>query len=117
MTEQIGMFDEVKTIRTMVDGKRHVTDQEALAEMEMREASEAFVAAERRWEKIDARAKAQKGIPENLCEWFDALEGRCQADRRLWLLFVGKDRSQRSNEMYCEYRKMLLSGGKLRADA
>jgi hypothetical protein len=35
----------------------------------------------------------------------------------LWLLFVGKDRSRRSNIMYNEYRKMLLSGGKLRADA
>lgn len=116
MTEQIGMFDEVKTIRT-ADGKRRVTDEDTLAEMEMREASEALVAAEKKWEKIDAGAKAQKGIPENLCEWFDALEARCQADRRLWLLFVGKDRSPRSNEMYCEYRKTLLSGGKLRVDA
>ena len=40
-----------------------------------------------------------------------------QADKRLWLLFVGADRSRRSNLMYCEYRKMLLFGGKLRAHA
>lgn len=30
---------------------------------------------------------------------------------------VGKDRNPKSNKMYCEYRKMLLSGGKLRGNA
>jgi hypothetical protein len=45
------------------------------------------------------------------------LEEQYQADKRLWLLFVGKDRSPKLNKMYCEYRKMLLPGGKLRADA
>jgi hypothetical protein len=56
-------------------------------------------------------------IPDNLCEWFDALEDRYEADKRLWLLFVEKDRSRRSNLMYCEYRGALLSGKSLRADA
>ena len=45
------------------------------------------------------------------------MEEQYQANKRLWLLFVGKDRSPKSNKMYCEYRKMLLSGEKLRADA
>jgi hypothetical protein len=45
------------------------------------------------------------------------LEEQYQADKRLWLLFVGADRSRHSNVMHCEYRKMLLSGGKIRADA
>jgi hypothetical protein len=34
-----------------------------------------------------------------------------------WLLFVGKDRSPRSNLMYCEYRLTLLRGESTRADA
>ncbi len=115
------MFDELVETKISGDGKvtakRYITDEETLAEMEIQEASEALVVAERKWEKIDARAKAEKGIAENLCEWFDALEARYQADKKLWLLFVGKDRSPKSNKMYCEYRKMLLSGGKLRGNA
>lgn len=112
------MFDEVKTVSVRtVEGKRFVADEAMLAEMEMQEASEALVKAERKWEKIDRRAKAQVGVPDNLCEWFDALEARYQADKRLWLLFVGEDRSPKSNKMYCEYRRALLSGKSLRADA
>ena len=85
--------------------------------MEFAEACDALVAAERKWENIDRIVKAQVGVPDNLCEWFDASEDRYQADKRLWLLFVGKDRSPKSNKMYCEYRRALLSGKSLRADA
>ena len=112
------VFDEIKTVSVRtVNGKRFVADEETIREMEFAEACHALVAAERKWEKIDRIAKAQVGVPDNLCEWFDALEARYQADKRLWLLFVGNDRSPKSNKMYCKYRKMLLSGGKLRADA
>jgi hypothetical protein len=41
------------------------------------------------FEKLDRIAKAQ--IPNNFCAWFDALEAQYQADKRLWLRFVGKD--------------------------
>jgi hypothetical protein len=41
------------------------------------------------FEKLDRIAKAQ--TPNNFCEWFDALEAQYQADKRLWLRFVGKD--------------------------
>ncbi len=89
--------------------------------MEMREASEALKLAEERWAKLDAKAEKRWAHPDadprNLCEWFDALEARYQADKKLWLLFVGKYRSPKSNKMYCEYRKMLLSGKKLRGNA
>ena len=117
----MGMFDEL--VETKISGagnitvKRHITDEETLAEMEMREACDEYVRAARKFEKLDRIAKAQKGIPDNLCDWFDALEEQYQADKRLWLLFVGADRSRRSNLIYCEYRKMLLSEEKLRADA
>ena len=114
-------FDELVETRISGSGKvtvnRRITDEETLAEMEFAEACDEYVRAARKFEKLDRIAKAQKGIPDNLCAWFDALEEQYQADKRLWLLFVGADRSRRSNLMYCEYRKMLLSGEKLRADA
>ena len=114
-------FDELVETRISGSGKvtvnRRITDEETLAEMEFGEACDEYVRAASKFEKLDRIAKAQKGIPDNLCAWFDALEEQYQADKRLWLLFVGADRSRRSNLMYCEYRKMLLSGEKLRADA
>jgi hypothetical protein len=85
-------------------------------ETEFAEACDQYVRATRKFEKLDRIAKAQKGVPDNLCEWFDALEHQYQADKRLWLLFVGKDRSERSNKMYVEYRGALLSGKSLRTD-
>jgi hypothetical protein len=67
------MFDEIKTVSVRtVNGKRFVADEETIREMEFAEACDALVAAERKWEKIDRIAKAQVGVPDNLCEWFDA---------------------------------------------
>jgi hypothetical protein len=111
------MFDEVVETTIKADGtaqvKRLVSDEET----EFAEACDALVAAEKMWAKIDKRAKAQEGIPDNVGEWFDALEARYQADKRLWLLFIGKDRSVRSNRMYVEFSRALLSGKSTRADA
>ena len=110
------MFDEVQTVSVRtVEGKRFVTDEAMLAEME--EASEALVKAERKFERIDRTAKAQRGVPDNLCEWFDALEERYQAEKRLWQLFTAGDRSPRTGRMYLQFREALLAGKSLRADA
>ena len=109
------MFDTIIQTTIKPDGTAEV---KPLATGEtFAEACDEYVRAARKFEKLDRIAKAQKGIPDNLCAWFDALEEQYQADKRLWLLFVGADRSRRSNLIYCEYRKMLLSEGKLRADA
>jgi hypothetical protein len=112
------MFDETKTVivRTVED-KRFVTDEAMLAEMEMQQASEALVKAERKFERIDRTAKAQRGVPDNLCEWFDALEERYQAEKRLWQLFTAGDRSPHTGRMYLQFRESLLAGKSLRADA
>jgi hypothetical protein len=119
---EMEMFDEVIETTIKPDGTAEVkplVTEEVAAEMEFAQACEEYVCAAKKFEKIDRIAKAQQGIPDNLCEWFDSLEAQYVADKRLWLLFVGKDRSRRSNLMYCEYRRMLLllSGEKLRADA
>ena len=112
------MFDEVKaTTVKMVNSKPYVSDEQTLAEMEFQEACDELVAAEKAWEEIDRRAKAQDGVPDNLVQWFDSLERRYQVDKRLWLLFVGTDRSVRSNLMYNAFRRSLLSRERLRANA
>jgi hypothetical protein len=120
MTE-IGMFDELVETTVKPDGtatsKRHISDEQTLREMEFAQACKEFVIAEKRWEKIDWRAKAQEGIPDNLCEWFDALEERYKSEKRLWELFRAGDRSPRSGRMYLDLRKALLSEGRTRADA
>jgi hypothetical protein len=97
--------------------RRLISDEETLREMDFSEACDEYIRAGRKFEKLDRITKAQKGIPDNLCEWFDALEEQYQADKRLWLLFVGKDRSRQSNLLYCEFRNALMSSRKLRANA
>lgn len=112
------LFDEVTTTPVKrVNGKPFVSDEQTIAEMEFAEACDQYIRAAKEFEKLDKIAKAQRGVPDNLCEWFDALESQYQSDKRLWLLFVGKHRSRQSNLLYCEFRNALLSGRKLCADA
>jgi hypothetical protein len=117
------MFDTIIQTTIKPDGKaqvRTLIDEGDPAAMEFAEACEAFVAAETKWAKLDARASARWALPNadpsNLCAYFDALEEKYQADKRLWVLFVGKDRSVRSNRMYLDFRRALLTEGRTRAD-
>src|SRR5215475_11196812 len=86
-----------------VNGKPFVSDEQALLEIDFAAACEAMVEAEKRFQRLDRAARAQKGVPENLVEWFDALESRYLTDKKLWKLFTGNDRSPRSNRMYNEF--------------
>ena len=80
----------------------HHATKEELAEWEMQEASAELVAAEAEFDRL-SRAK------HVTVEAWDALERRYECDKKLWLMFVGEDRSVRMNEMYNEYRRRLLS--------
>jgi hypothetical protein len=80
-------------------------------------ACEAMVEAEKRFQRLDRHAHTQKGVPEDMVEWFDALESRYLTDKKLWELFTAGDRSVRSNKTYNEYRLMLLRGETSKADA
>ena len=95
------MFDELAETKISGDGKvtvkRHVTDEETLAEMEFAEACDEYVRAARKFEKLDRIAKAQKGIPGNLCDWFDALEGAIPS-RQASVASVCRERPQRAVE-------------------
>ena len=119
------MFDELAETKISGDGKvtakRYVTDEETIREMEFQEACEELVEAEREFAEWDAKAGKRWAHPDSdpasLCQWFDSLERRYRADKRLWELFVGADRSVRSNSLYNSLRRLLLRGGKLRANA
>lgn len=85
------MFDEVKTVSVRtVNGKRYISDDETLAEMQFQEVCEELVEAEREFAEWDAKAGKRWAHPDsdpaNLCQWFDSLERRYRADKRLWEL-------------------------------
>ncbi len=109
------MFDEITETKIAPDGtatsKRYVTDDETIREMDFSEACNEMIRSEKLWRKLESDPK------RDVCRWFDALESRYQADKKLWLLFTAGDRSRRSNKMYNEYRLILLMGGSTRADA
>jgi acyl transferase domain-containing protein len=116
------LFDEDTTPKVeMVNGKRYISDEQTIREMQFAEACEELVAAEREFAEWDAKATQKWAHPDadpaNLCQWFDALERRYRADKRLWELFTGGDRSVRSNCLYNSFRRLLLSNGKTRANA
>ncbi len=117
-------FDEDTTPKVeMVNGKPRISDEQTLREMQFAEACEELVAAEQEFAEWDAKATKKWAHPDddpaNLCQWFDSLERRYKADRNLWLLFTGGDRSVRSNCLYNSFRRHLLrrDGTKLRANA
>lgn len=112
------MFDEVKaTTVKRVNGKPFVSDEQTLLEMDFAGACDAMVEAENRFRRVAEQARKQEGVPDNMVEWFDALESRYLTDKRLWVLFTGRDRSVRSNKMYNEFRLALLQGESTRATA
>ena len=114
-------FDKAVETHIAPDGKatvkRLVSDEETIRQMDFDDACEAFVRAEREWEKQDAIAKRPGARPTDVCKWFDALEERYRAEKRVWLLFTAGDRSLRSGMMYLQFRDALLSTKALRADA
>ena len=116
--ELASLLEDVKvtTVKT-VNGKPYVSDEQTLVEMNFAAACEAMIEAEKRFQRLDRRAQAQKGVPEDMVEWFDALESRYLTDKKLWELFTAGDRSVRSNKMYNVFRLTLLRGETSKADA
>ncbi len=111
-------FDEVEaTTVKRVNGKPFVRDEQTMIEMDFAAACEAMVEAEKRFQRLNRHAHAQKGVPDETVEWFDALERRYLTDKKLWELFTAGDRSVRSNKLYNEFRMILLRDEKTKADA
>jgi hypothetical protein len=108
------MFDEITTVQ-MVNGKPFVSDEQQIAELDFKEACEAFVAAEKAFCKANATVRVDSSA--DVCRWWDLLEARYETEKRLWQLFIGGDRSLRSGRMYLQFRETLLAGKSSRADA
>ena len=110
------MFDKIKTISVRtVNGKRFVADEQTLAEMEFSEACDALVVAEKKFNKLDATVRTNSSA--DVCKWFDALEERYLAEKRVWQLFTAGERSGRMGMLYLRFRESLFTGLPLRADA
>ncbi len=90
------------------NGKSHVPD-------EFSEACDALVVAEKKFNKLDAMVRTD--LSSDVCKWFDALEERYLAEKRVWQLFTAGERSRRMGMLYLKFRESLFTGLPLRADA
>lgn len=108
----------VTTIKSngTVEQKRHITDEETIAEMDFEEAQAAFLVAEKKFRHLSEHPNVVTD-PKINCRWWCALEELYQRDKKLWLLFVGQDRSVRSNMMYNDYKERLVKGRYTKANA
>jgi hypothetical protein len=97
------------------NGKRWISDEQTLAEMEFSEACDALVMAERKFNNLDATVRTDSSA--DVCRWFDALEERYQTEKRVWELFTAGERSRRMGMLYLRFRESLFSGLPLRTDA
>jgi hypothetical protein len=107
----------------VVNGKRRVTDEETIAQMEreenarrMEEACGMFLAAERRFEKLNSHPDKVTDPKVNLA-WWDCLEQVYEREKVVWRLFVGAQPTIEDNKLYARFRAMLLKGSSLKPSA
>ena len=114
--DSIGMFDEIRAYRMQkADGKTSVIER-TLEEMEFSAACDALVKSRRRsstsWTPRFGRTRRR-----TCARWFDALEERYLAEKRVWEFFTAGERSRRMGMLYLWFRESLFTGLPLRADA
>ena len=118
------VFDEVKTAKVeMVNGKPRISDQATLAQMEreevarrMEEACGMFLSAERRFQKLNGHPDKVTDPKVNVA-WWESLEQVYEREKVVWRLFVGSQPTMADNKLWAKFRKLLLEGSKLKADA
>ena len=93
---------------------RHAKEKRCVAD-EFSEACDSLVMAERKFNKLDATVRTDSSA--DVCKWFDALEERYRAEKRVWELFTAGERSRRMGMLYLKFRESLFTGLPLRADA
>jgi predicted CopG family antitoxin len=101
--ESIGLLDEVKVVRVK-DEKDEFSD-----------ACKALVKAERKFNRLDLVIRLDSSA--DVCKWFDLLEERFKAEKRVWELFTGGVRNHQMGLLYLKFRDSLFSGLPLREDA
>ena len=94
--------------------KRHAKGKHCMSD-EFSEACDALIVAERKFDRLDGKVRTDSSA--DVCEWFDALEERYLAEKRVWQLFTAGERSRRMGMLYLRFRESLFTGLPLQADA
>ena len=103
--------------------KTLISDEQQIAEFEraesarlLEEACQIFLTREREFQKIAEHPRVVTDIQMN-CLWWDRLELMYQAEQAVWRCFCGGQPTPEQNKLYAKFRKLLLEGSKLKADA
>lgn len=118
------LFDEVTTTKAeIVNGKPRISDQATLDQMErdedarrMEEACGLFLTREREFQCIAQHPRVVSD-PQMNALWWDRLEAVYVAEKAVQRLFVGLRPTLEQNKLYAKFRKLLLEGSKLKANA
>ena len=118
------LFDEVMTTKVeLVNGKPRISDQATLDQMEreeaarrMEEACGLFLTREREFQRIAQHPRVVTD-PQMNALWWDRLEAVYVAEKAVQKLFSGPQPTMADNKLYAKFRKLLLEGSKLKADA
>ena len=118
------LFDEVKTAKVeIVNGKPRISDQATLDQMEreedarrMEEACGLFLTREREFQRIAQHPRVVTD-PQMNALWWDRLEAVYVAEKAVQKLFTGPQPTMADNRLYAKFRRLLLEGSKLKANA
>jgi hypothetical protein len=118
------LFDEVTTTKVeMVNGKPRISDEATLAQMEreeaarrLEEACQIFLTREREFQRIAEHPRVVSDSRMN-CLWWDRLEAVYLAEKAVQKLFTGPQPTMADNLLYAKFRRLLLEGSKLKANA
>ena len=118
------LFDELtENVRDGKAKKRLISDEETIAQMEreeaarlMEEACGMFLTAERRFQKLCDHSDKVTDPKVNVA-WWESLEQVYEREKVVWRLFVGPQPTMAENKLWAKFRKLLLEGSKLKADA
>ena len=115
------MFDEVKEVHVeMVNGKRRVTDEETIAQMDAQEMENAvaeLTQAWRRFREYDRRHPDAALDPEHGLHWWRLAEYLMLANNRTKDAFLGRHRDPASVRQHDKFRRKMLLGQRYRTDA
>lgn len=113
------MFDEEIATLVKTDGtveQKHWLTEDTLQTEVMDKACRMFLTAERKFQKLNANPDCVTDPRLNV-QWWDALERVYERERTVWHLFVGPQPDPASNRQYAEFRRLLLQGRSLKANA
>jgi hypothetical protein len=113
----VEMFDEIETTirRDGTAEVKHTPAEETIAELDFQTACDQFVKAEKNFHKLDLTVRLHASA--DACDWFDALEARYLAEKKVWEIFTGGHRSPRMGRLYLEFRDSLIRGESLKPNA